>query len=449
MAVEFPGQNPSVGEWEHKGSTYSHASDKVGFEGIAGIGDQMHQYKAAAGGPLIGDDLLSNMGWSVEQGPQGYNWYNLGDDLGYVAAHGERRTDVDPGFLPPDDLFNNISFSTPGGWAGNIGGAANWGPEEDPDKTYKQRFQSVNMDHEFDPFVGYNWSALADPSNPEYDLDRFYGDVSGFQSGPQKGEKSWNGAKTNIFEATKGSYNYHPDVAFTGEGLPSGFKDRSWTDDPTGNWWYRGSLGDDTGGDDDTGEDVSRGEGISLLADSISGGEDSNIGTELYDPLIEAQALYDAMGGEGSGGGEGSLETNAAGELTQESIDELLADMPKDVRYRGGVGISPIRRGGYDSEKRDAMEGELNTPSLQDFIRNMSGFGNIENGMSAYLGDSTEGEIDYSTLDGNWQGSLKSSPGYSDYILQMLAGASDEGFGTLPIMDPPSVPTPPVPPTTY
>jgi len=328
-------------------------------------------------------------GFEVATDPSGVQWYHSADNpgLGYQAAYGT------------SDYLSD--------------GGVHWGGSQ----------------------MGVNPTGAG--SNPPAGL---YNPATWYQGVQSPGHADWlAGQHENYW----GGYTGAGDSAVPDRNFISG---ASWTDDPTGQWWYDDDLADNLAA---TGGMISRGEGISQLAESISGGEDSNIGTELYDPLIEAQALHDAMGGEGSGGGEGSLETNAAGELTQESIDELLADMPKDVEYRGGVGISPIQRGGYDSEKRDAMEGELNTPSLQDFIRNMSGFGNIENGMSAYLGDSTEGEIDYSTRQGNWQGPLKSSPGYTDYILQMLAGASDKGFGTLPIMDPPSVPTPPVPPTTY
>ena len=188
------------------------------------------------------------------------------------------------------------------------------------------------------------------------------------------------------------------------------------------------------------GDKQTGGEALSQLAEQMTGGEMTS--TLNPDDLMEASAMLQSMDPrydpEYSGG-----EQLYPRELDQESAEKLLEKMPAPhVDYRGGVALSPTGPV-YDSEareQRELKEEAMRSRPITDFLRNLISFGNIEGDFAslASAGFDDTAEIDYSQPSGNWQGPLTRAPRYTDYINQLLTGASDIGFGELPINDPES-----------
>ena len=188
------------------------------------------------------------------------------------------------------------------------------------------------------------------------------------------------------------------------------------------------------------GDKQTGGEALSQLAENLTGGEMTS--TLNPDDLMEASAMLQSMDlkydPKYSGG-----EQLYPKELDQESIEELLEKMPDPhIDYRGGVALSPTGPV-YDSETREQeefREEAMRSQPITDFLRNLIGFGNVEGDFAslASAGFDDTAEIDYSQPSGNWQGPLARAPRYTDYMNQLLTGASDIGFGELPINDPES-----------
>ena len=256
--TQFPEWQPSAGEWEHKGAADYRPTDKLGFTGLQGQyghdppGTYLNNFEISQGDAHLSDELLTNLGWSVEQGPQGFNWYNLGDDLGYVAAHGKR---VNPEGLPPDPVFDSVSFAAAGGYGTDsmLGDVANWDQDYVPGSG-DQRFISMKDNPTFQTNVGYGYSGY------DTSVDDVLRQQGGFAD--PGGNKAWHGTGTNLFEATEGfgysgsNWKYSPDVALLSGDTLANDVSRTWADDHTGKWWYRSMLGgEDTGGGGDSGGD--------------------------------------------------------------------------------------------------------------------------------------------------------------------------------------------------
>ncbi len=191
----------------------------------------------------------------------------------------------------------------------------------------------------------------------------------------------------------------------------------------------------------------SGGEGISRLIESgkyLGGGEDTGGGGEATGPhledLHEASAIFKSMDPKYDPKYSGGKKVYPKGP-DQEDLLEAIADLPpRPINYKGNVGFHEINRGGYDSEEYDRQlleEEQVRSRGITNFLRNISGFGAFgEGSQEAYEGYDPHAEIDYSTLSGNYREPLRQSPTYTNYILQLLSGVEDVGFGELPINDP-------------